>query len=136
MNAKEKRTQPNAMLANIREHAETLAKYAKELEDQLAKSARTVKATREIAVKQIPGDPGRPFFVGNDCTTPELSRAVERCISDRPHTLREIVELTGCTNRNRISGVIVKLSVAGKNVKNIGQARRALWWIPSQRRAR
>lgn len=115
-------------LATIRENAEALAEQAKRLEASL----KLVKATREIKPRII--DPMRPFFVGADADTDHLYDAVKRCIGERPRTLRELVELTGETNRNRVGGAIVKFQVDGLPVQNLGTKYRALWWLPRSSR--
>lgn len=110
--------------------AAELAAQAKRLETMLAK----VKGTRELPARR-PIDPTKPFFVGEECSTPDLIDAVQRCIADRPHTLREIVDLVGCTNRNRVSGALVKIQVANpKSVKNLGSRKTALWWFPTPKK--
>lgn len=141
-NSKEPAVNPHALAASIRVHAQALIEQAERLEASLVTDGRALRTrgTRELAPvveakpkRQI--DPARPFFVGDDATTPELIAVVQSCI-ERPRTLREIVELTGCTNRNRVSGAIVKLQVAHPgSVKNIGDARRALWWMPTKKNA-
>jgi hypothetical protein len=111
-------------LRTIHENALALAEQAKRLEASL----RLARGTREIKKPRII-DPARPFFVGVDASAEDLEDAVKKCISDRPRTLREIVELTGETNRNRVSGVLVKFQVARVPVQNLGTKYRALWWI-------
>lgn len=115
---------------NALTHAETIAEQA----DRLTKALMLAKGTRETVKRPI--DPARPFFVGGEADTNDLFDAVERCITDRPRTLRELVELTGCENRNRISGVLVKLQVRKpRSVVNLGDKKRALWWMPKQKPA-
>lgn len=120
--------QAREALATIHENALALAEQAKRLEASL----RIARGTREIKQRVI--DPLRPFFVGPDAETDHLYDAVKKCISDRPRTLRELVELTGEPNRNRIGGAIIKFQVAGEKVQNLGTRYRALWWLPMRSR--
>lgn len=113
-----------ANLAKLKSDAESIDEQAKRLEAML----KNVKATREIKPRII--DPLRPFFVGADADTDHLYDAVKRCIGERPRTLRELVELTGETNRNRVGGALVKFQVDGLPVQNLGTKYRALWWLP------
>ncbi len=128
-NSTKSRTKSDTLneLAQIRENAEALAQQAARLE----KSLRSVKGTREIKARII--DPERPYFVGPDADTDHLYDAVKRAISTPDvrgaKTLRELVELTGETNRNRIGGALIKFQVEGLPVKNVGTRYRALWWL-------
>lgn len=139
-----KRTNRNLLILeteirDLRAGAEELAKRAAKLEEQLRPSARgtgdvTEKAKAAVA-QTIAIDPARPYFIGDATDTPTLIHTIERCISDRPRTLPELIELTGA-RRNRISGALVKLQVKRPgSVKNAGTNARALWWIPERPRA-
>jgi hypothetical protein len=131
----------SAELASLRENARALrdnaaamhgqAESLDEAADRLAREMKMAKGTREV--RKV--DPKRPFFVGDDAPIDVLFEAVEQCITgpdprQSARTLREIVEVTGCSNRNRISGILVKLQVRGRKLKNLGDRKRAIWWIP------
>lgn len=122
-----------ANLAKLRNDAESLDEQAARLE----KSLRVAKGTREIA--QRVNDPARPFFVGENAPTEWLYDAVKRAISGpdvrSAKTLRELVDLTGEPNRNRIGGAIIKFQVDGLKVKNVGSKYRALWHLSAKRTA-
>jgi hypothetical protein len=116
-----------ANLAKLRADAESLDHQAEKLE----KALRLARGTQEI--KQRVVDPERPYFVGPDAPTEWLYDAVKRAISGpdmrSAKTLKELVELTGEPNRNRIGGAIIKFQVEGLKVKNFGSRYRALWWL-------
>jgi hypothetical protein len=117
-----------ANLAKLKSDAESIDAQAKRLEESL----KRVKGTREITQHKV--DPARPFFVGPNAPTEWLYDAVKRAITGpdvrSAKTLRELVELTGETNRNRIGGAIIKFQVDGVPVKNVGSRYRALWHLP------
>lgn len=118
-----------ANLEKLRADAESIDEQAKKLEASL----KLARGTQEIKRPRII-DPLRPFFVGPDADTDHLYDAVKRCIVERPRTLRELVELTGEPNRNRVGGAIVKFQVDGLPVQNLGSKYRALWWLPLRSR--
>jgi hypothetical protein len=122
-----------ANLAKLRADAETIAEHAAKLE----KNLRMARGTREIKQRVI--DPAHPFLVGPDAPTEVLYDAVLRAITAPDvrgaKTLREIVELTGEPNRNRIGGAIIKFQQDGLPVKNVGSRYRALWLHLPKRKA-
>lgn len=126
-------TDPIEELATIRANAEALAEQAKRLE----KSLRMAKGTKEL--KRVVYDPAKPFFVGPDAPTDALYDAVLRAITAPDvrgaKTLRELVELTGESNRNRIGGALIKFQQDGLPVKNVGSRYRALWHHQPKRTA-
>lgn len=70
------------------------------------------------------------YVIGDDATTAELRESVERLLTERPMTLNELIAATGC-RANRISGVIVQFDRdMGKPVLNLGNGKRALWFMP------
>jgi hypothetical protein len=70
------------------------------------------------------------WCIGDDADTDTLRATVAMLIRERPLELQEIVAATGLTNRNRISGVLVRLQVAELNVQNLGTRAHARWFIP------
>ncbi len=119
-------------LKTIRENAESLAEQTKKLEAQL----RLARGTRDNVTKAIAmnGTQG-PLFIGDETDTSTLINTIERAITGRARTLRELIEITGA-RRNRISGALVKLQVAKPNVvRNLGDESRAIYFIPEQKRA-
>ncbi len=126
----------HAMRLAAHHFAETIEEQAKRLERELKLARGTgehapVKKALATAPAMKPG--ANPYFIGDDTSTAKLSETIERCISDRPRTRAELVELTGA-NPNRINGVINRLQVGGAPVKNLGTKAKALWYIAAARR--
>ena len=79
------------------------------------------------------GSDDRPrwhFVIGDDASTAELRETLERLLTERPMTLNELIAATGC-RANRISGALVQFDRdMGKPVLNLGNGKRALWFMP------
>lgn len=134
-----------AEVHRMREEFARMERRAAELERTLARGTgdHTEAARAAAAAVKVPSAAERAarerarasttaYHVGDEGPTPELKDVVERAIAERPRTTAELVEITGA-RRNRISGVIVKLQVAGVPVRNLGNGQHALWWIPRRR---
>lgn len=111
----------DAALAAAREQAQEAARAVQRAE---ALAARTVRLARGTVV---PTDPNR---VGDEATTETLYAACERLLKRKPHTLHELVDALGLTNRNRVSGILVRLQRDERGVVNLGDGRKAVWSIP------
>lgn len=73
-------------------------------------------------------DPVYVWYIGDDGETAELKTLVCEILRVKAMTLRELELITGA-GRNRISGVLVKLQVAGVPVENLGNRQRAVWHV-------
>lgn len=80
-------------------------------------------------------DPRYVWCIGDDASVDELRKTVEMLIRIRPLTLQELVAATGLTNRNRISGVLVRIQM-DMTVLNLGTRARAIYFIPPPGRAK
>ncbi len=118
-------------VASLRDRVENLTKQADELKEQLAQQAealteqlRTVRGTRD-KIK-----PATEYHVGDDGPTGDLMTSVQRLLTERPMSFRELLDMTGARD-NRVKGVIMRLQREGVDVVNLGTEQRALWFIPN-----
>jgi hypothetical protein len=120
---------------------------SKTLNEPAARLQHVVKVLRAARKMRNVGDKLDPVWcwaVGDSGDTPELRKAIERLIRFKGMSLTDLVEATGCTNRNRISGALVKLELKlegetpdGKSpMVNLGTSQRFIYFIPAAKRAR
>lgn len=125
----------DATLAELADRLARATDRATRLEDALERIARgTIPPPSDEAPARAVTTLRRAskraaWHVGDGATPDQLRAAVEACIRERPRTLREILDETGVSNRNRISGVLVRLQERGIKVENLGTPRRALWFV-------
>ncbi len=138
--------------AELRERTASLSEQA----EQLARKMRSVRGTRDMkkpvataaavvpsshtslarraparrADHPAPVGRGTESYVGDESSTAELMTTVQRLITERPSTFRELLDATGARD-NRIKGVIMRLQRDGLDVVNLGNEARALWFIPN-----
>lgn len=73
------------------------------------------------------------YRIGDETSTPELTKVVKRLISERPMTTRELVDATGA-RLSRISGAVVSLLRDKEHqVLNMGHKRVARWFLVSDK---
>jgi len=78
-------------------------------------------------------EPRWHWRIGDETPTDELGLEIERILRERPSTLQELITFSGA-RRNRISGVLVRLQVAGVPIVNLGDGRRAVWAIARRKK--
>ena len=66
--------------------------------------------------------------IGDQTDFSTLIEAVRRVLRERPMTQTDIVEATGA-RRSRVGGAIGRLQARGENVINLGNGRRARWFL-------
>lgn len=92
------------------------------------KRLRTAKRVYNLGTDDVPRWILR---VGPDAEHRVLAGVVEAAIRERPLWLQELVAVTGETNRNRISGILAKMTVREvEPAVNLGTATKGRWFLP------
>ncbi len=78
------------------------------------------------------GEPRWLWVIGDKSPTPELQTVVEQIISIQPMTFPALLKATGARS-GRVSGCIVKLQRERRPVMNLGNGRKAVWFLPSDK---
>ena len=108
------------------------AELAERLGEPLPVVQREVSALRRSGRLTNVGDTEAPrwwWSVGEHGSTPELKRSLAILLSYEPMTLTQLAIATRCTNRNRISGALVKLQAMGIKFRNLGDRQRFVWSV-------
>lgn len=117
--------------ALLRDNSLTTSQLAKRLGlpvGRVAELVREFKKEKRLANVGSADFPMWTLRIGNQVTTPELTRNVRRLITERPMTTQELVDVTGA-QMSRVSGVMVHFQRTEKQLYNLGTQRRARWFL-------
>lgn len=110
----------------------TAARLARSLaapSSRVSEVLRTFKRAGRVSNIGTATEPLWCWRPGDDIETADLMREVDLILRARPMMLRELQEALGMEERNRISGVLVRLQKDGVPVVNLGDGRRAVWAV-------
>lgn len=119
-----------AEAARILRDAELLEQQVREPTKRTARGSSDVTREARIASggSRVSMSP-TSYFVGDETPASELQLKVEQLIRERPRMLQELIDETGA-RRVRVSACIIKLQREGARILNLGDERRALWYLP------
>ena len=89
---------------------------------------RRLRQGRNVANVGSEDFPLWTWRIGDDTDAPMLRAVVAKLISERPMTLRELVEATGA-RVGRVSGQVVEIQRSGANVMDLGNAVTSRWFL-------
>lgn len=113
-------------------NALTLARDLRAPSAHVATSLRALRRKGAITNIGTNTDPLWCWRVGDETETSDVMRAVDGILRVKAMSLQELIAATG-VRRNRLSGVLVRLQRDGVPMKNLGDGRRAVWWIDSRK---
>lgn len=133
VDVKAEHTLEERIVAALRVRALYIDELVSVVDEPAGRVSRALNKMRKAERLFNLGSDDRPrwhYVIGDDATTAELREACERLLTERPMTLNELAAATGCRH-NRISGVLVQFDRdMGKPVLNLGNGKRALWFMP------
>lgn len=112
------------------ERALSLAKGTRDLTEQ-SKAARSERSSRDMLPPLVTHG---PYWIGDGTSFATATEAVTRYITEQPRTRQDIIDATGIRG-NRVNGILHRMQVRGLPLKNLGDGRRAIWYLPAQRRS-
>jgi hypothetical protein len=112
-----------ATVVQLADHTRHLAEQTAKLEADL----KLARGTREIVTKPSTEYSSRE---PDDVSTSALYERVLKMITGRPMTYRAILDETQA-QENRIRGIMVRLQRDGHGVVNLGNGRRAIYFVPT-----
>jgi hypothetical protein len=127
-------TVPERVEAALRVEPMTLAELVEATNVSRPKVAAAMQAFREAGKIYNLGEPGGDgrwlWIIGDQTATAELQAKVEQIIGIVPMTFPALLVATGARH-GRVSGCIVKLQRARRPVMNLGNGRKARWFLPN-----
>jgi hypothetical protein len=133
--AKDKTTANTSEILLLLAKAKAIAERGailKQQADALEKKIALARGTEDVtAIARKVARRPTEYFVGDEGPTPELYAAVDRMLRTRRMTFQELLDATGA-RANRIKGVLMRLQRDEVPLMNLGDERRAIWFIPDQ----
>lgn len=107
-----------------RDHAKQLAEQTEKLIIDSERRLARVRGTRDVTKEA--------HEASAEMSTSEICTQVERLLRERPMRFRELADSFPTIGEKRVSVAIVLLQRKGVKVVNLGEANKALWFVPDE----